>query len=149
MLVMGIPQRPANQGKAYSKNHTGASYPRNQRSKSIRDSWSEEYSSKTLGQRNIKEPTAYALSYDMNNKEGLIPIFDLGNGTFDVLIVEISNGVFEDISPIETCDNSLQLQSVNDKSLIEELDMLLERLHVPSEYATCLTGSSFGEEACD
>lgn len=31
----------------------------------------------------------------MNNKEGLIAIFYLGNGTSDVLIVEISNGVFE------------------------------------------------------
>ncbi|GAU15351.1 hypothetical protein TSUD_04200, partial [Trifolium subterraneum] len=47
---------------------------------------------------------------------------------------------------IETRNNSLQMQSVNNKSLIEELDKLLERLRVPSEYATCLTGGSFDED---
>lgn len=45
--------------------------------------------------RIINEPTAAALSYGMNNKEGLIAVFDLGGGTFDVSILEISSGVFE------------------------------------------------------
>jgi len=34
---------------------------------------------------------------------------------------------------IETRNNNLEMQSVNNKSLIEELDKLLERLRVPSE----------------
>ncbi|URE08910.1 Heat shock 70 kDa protein [Musa troglodytarum] len=45
--------------------------------------------------RIINEPTAAALSYGMNSKEGLIAVFDLGGGTFDVSVLEISNGVFE------------------------------------------------------
>ncbi|KAG4388155.1 hypothetical protein GLYMA_09G114500v4 [Glycine max] len=62
----------------------------------------------------------------------------------------------EDIASIETRNNNLEMQSVNNKSLIEELDKLLERLRVPSEYATNLTGGSFDEarmlqnvEACE
>lgn len=52
----------------------------------------------------------------------------------------------EDIESIETRNNKLEMQSVNNVSLIEELDKLLERLRVPSEYAACLTGGSFDEE---
>ncbi|KAF9687612.1 hypothetical protein SADUNF_Sadunf02G0111400 [Salix dunnii] len=62
----------------------------------------------------------------------------------------------EDIESIETRNNKLEMQSVNNVSLIEELDKLLERLRVPSEHATCLTGGSFDEahmlqniEACE
>ncbi|TYG70145.1 hypothetical protein ES288_D05G288800v1 [Gossypium darwinii] len=73
---------------------------------------------------------------------------------------------------IETRNNKLEMQSVNNKALIQELDKLLERLCVPSEvcypslcflfrlqlryYATCLTGGKFDEarmtqniEACE
>ncbi|KAK1427360.1 hypothetical protein QVD17_16043 [Tagetes erecta] len=62
----------------------------------------------------------------------------------------------EDIESIETRNNQLEMQSVNNKTLIEELDKLLERLRIPSEYAACLTGGSFDEarmlqniEACE
>lgn len=51
----------------------------------------------------------------------------------------------EDIESIEVRNNKLEMQSVNNKSLIEELDKLLERLCIPSEYATSLTGGSFDE----
>ena len=48
-------------------------------------------------QRIINEPTAAALAYgvDKDTKEQKIMVFDLGGGTFDVSILEISDGVFE------------------------------------------------------
>lgn len=47
--------------------------------------------------RIINEPTAAALAYgvDKEGSEQKIMVFDLGGGTFDVSILEISDGVFE------------------------------------------------------
>lgn len=46
--------------------------------------------------RIINEPTAAALAYGMDKVDGkTIAVFDLGGGTFDVSILEISGGVFE------------------------------------------------------
>jgi molecular chaperone DnaK len=46
--------------------------------------------------RIINEPTAAALAYGMDKKkEGTIVVFDFGGGTFDVSILEISDGVVE------------------------------------------------------
>jgi molecular chaperone DnaK len=46
--------------------------------------------------RIINEPTAAALAYGLDKADGkVIAVFDLGGGTFDVSILEISGGVFE------------------------------------------------------
>lgn len=46
--------------------------------------------------RIINEPTAAALAYGMDKKEGkTIAVYDLGGGTFDVSVLEIGDGVFE------------------------------------------------------
>lgn len=46
--------------------------------------------------RIINEPTAAALAYGLEKKEGkTIAVYDLGGGTFDVSILEIGDGVFE------------------------------------------------------
>ena len=46
--------------------------------------------------RIINEPTAAALAYGLDKKDGAtIAVYDLGGGTFDVSILEIGDGVFE------------------------------------------------------
>lgn len=46
--------------------------------------------------RIINEPTAAALAYGLDkNQSGLIAVYDLGGGTFDISILEIGEGVFE------------------------------------------------------
>jgi molecular chaperone DnaK len=46
--------------------------------------------------RIINEPTAAALAYGMDKKNGgTIAVYDLGGGTFDISVLEIGDGVFE------------------------------------------------------
>ena len=46
--------------------------------------------------RLINEPTAAAVAYGLDEREeGAIAVFDLGGGTFDISILQLSKGVFE------------------------------------------------------
>ncbi|CAK9150960.1 unnamed protein product [Ilex paraguariensis] len=86
-------------------------------------------------QRIINEPTAAALSYGLNNKEGLVAVFDLGGGTFDISILEISNGVFEVKATNgdtflggEDFDNTLLEFLVSEFKRTEGIDLSKDRL---------------------
>jgi molecular chaperone DnaK len=47
-------------------------------------------------ERIVNEPTAAALAYGLDKeKSGLIAVYDLGGGTFDISVLEIGDGVFE------------------------------------------------------
>ncbi|EMR08238.1 chaperone DnaK [Pneumocystis murina B123] len=50
--------------------------------------------------RIVNEPTAAAIAYGLDKKEGerLIIVYDLGGGTFDVSLLSIEDGVFEVIA---------------------------------------------------
>jgi len=46
--------------------------------------------------RLINEPTAAAVAYGLdNNDEGIVAIYDLGGGTFDISLLKLQRGVFE------------------------------------------------------
>lgn len=46
--------------------------------------------------RIINEPTAAALAYGLNRQtSGLVAVYDLGGGTFDISVLEIGQGVFQ------------------------------------------------------
>ncbi|MGL9733859.1 MAG: Fe-S protein assembly chaperone HscA [Symbiopectobacterium sp.] len=49
--------------------------------------------------RLLNEPTAAAIAYGLDSsKEGVIAVYDLGGGTFDISILRLSRGVFEVLS---------------------------------------------------
>lgn len=46
--------------------------------------------------RIVNEPTASALAYGLDKKKkGMVAVYDLGGGTFDISVLEIGDGVFE------------------------------------------------------
>ncbi|XP_024361882.1 heat shock 70 kDa protein, mitochondrial [Physcomitrium patens] len=97
--------------------------------------------------RIINEPTAASLSYGMDRKEGLVAVFDLGGGTFDISILEISGGVFEVKATNgdtflggEDFDNALLHHLVDDFKKEQGIDlssdrMALQRLREAAEKA--------------
>ncbi len=49
--------------------------------------------------RLVNEPTAAALAYGLDKqKDGIIAVYDLGGGTFDISILKLHDGIFEVIS---------------------------------------------------
>ena len=100
-------------------------------------------------ERIINEPTAAALAYgiDKKEKDEKILVYDLGGGTFDVSILDLSEGTFEVLST--SGDNNLGgddwdnrivdwlLKSINDKHGVDVKSdkMAMQRLKFAAEKA--------------
>ena len=100
--------------------------------------------------RIINEPTAAALSYGMNREgEEKIAVYDLGGGTFDISILEMSDGVIEVLA---TSGNTFLGGEDFDRRIVQHLiewfeetegmdlrgdTMALQRLKDASEKAKC------------
>jgi len=68
--------------------------------------------------RIINEPTAAALAYGLDkSKKGTIAVFDFGGGTFDISILEISDGVIE-VKSTMAIRIWVEMISINKSSII-------------------------------
>ncbi|MGI9066700.1 MAG: molecular chaperone DnaK [Pyrinomonadaceae bacterium] len=106
-------------------------------------------------ERIINEPTAAALAYGLG-REGIerIAVYDLGGGTFDISILEMSDGVFEVLSTSgntflggedldERIMNWMSDQFLSDTGIDLRKDRLaLQRLKEVAERAKCELSSS-------
>ncbi|BDA45607.1 Heat shock 70 kDa protein, mitochondrial [Coccomyxa sp. Obi] len=104
--------------------------------------------------RIINEPTAAALSYGADKKEGMFAVFDLGGGTFDISILEMSGGVFEVKATNgdtflggEDFDNTLLQYLVNEFKKESGIDLskdklAIQRLREAAEKAKCELSSA-------
>src|SRR6267143_2131087 len=101
-------------------------------------------------QRIINEPTAAALAYGLGKSEvERIAVYDLGGGTFDISILEMSDGVFEVLSTSgntflggedidERIMNWMADQFLSDTGIDLRQDRLaLQRLKEVAERAKC------------
>jgi molecular chaperone DnaK len=106
-------------------------------------------------ERIINEPTAAALAYGLGKKEvERIAVYDLGGGTFDISILEMSDGVFEVLSTSgntflggedldERIMNWMADQFLSDVGIDLRKDRLaLQRLKEVAERAKCELSSS-------
>jgi molecular chaperone DnaK len=111
-------------------------------------------------ERIINEPTAAALAYGLTNKGGeTVAVYDLGGGTFDISILEISKeGVFEVKATNgdtflggEDFDNTLMQHLVSEFKKAEGIDLskdklALQRLKEAAEKAKCELSSTVSTE---
>lgn len=83
--------------------------------------------------RLLNEPTAAAIAYGLNSKQnGVIVVYDLGGGTFDVSILHLNKGVFEVLATSGDSQlggddfDALIVQTLKDQWQISEVDLQTE-----------------------
>ncbi len=110
--------------------------------------------------RIVNEPTAASLAYGLHQlKEGLIAVYDLGGGTFDISILRVHDGIFEVLATNgdthlggDDFDRAIALALVDDARVrygrqlvdaesIQEIRLAAEaaKIRVSSETRTTLT----------
>merc|ERR1712154_247560 len=107
--------------------------------------------------RIINEPTAAAIAYGMDKKEGEknVLVFDLGGGTFDVSLLTIDNGVFEVVATNgdthlggEDFDQKLRREVEKAKralSAAHQVRVEVESLFEGEDFSETLTRAKFEE----
>jgi len=115
--------------------------------------------------RLINEPTAAAVAYGLDSgKEGVIAVYDLGGGTFDISILRLNKGVFEVMSTggdtalggddfdkklaeliLKQCDVSAELSNKDYRGLYDLARSLKEQLSEQSqaEYAISIADKEY------
>lgn len=76
--------------------------------------------------RIVNEPTAASLAYGIDKRnEGLVAVYDLGGGTFDVSILKLRDGIFEVLA---TCgDTRLGGDDIDNRLITKALDEVESR----------------------
>lgn len=92
--------------------------------------------------RLLNEPTAAAIAYGLDSgQEGIIAVYDLGGGTFDISVLRLSKGVFEVLA---TGGDSALGGDDFDHLLADYLHSLMERSSplTAEEYRTLLDAAT-------
>lgn len=104
--------------------------------------------------RIVNEPTAAALAYGLHKrKQGIIAIYDLGGGTFDISILKLTDGIFEVLSTNgdthlggDDCDRVLMQWCIEEMTRscgpIERTPQFLEKLRNAVETVKCRLSSA-------
>ncbi len=104
--------------------------------------------------RLVNEPTAASLAYGLQKrKQGIIAVYDLGGGTFDISILKLKGGIFEVLS---TNGNTHLGGDDFDRCLVDEMvkdykrqhgatpfpdGFIMQRMRVAAEEAKCCLSS--------
>jgi Fe-S protein assembly chaperone HscA len=76
--------------------------------------------------RIVNEPTAASLAYGIDKKhDGLIAVYDLGGGTFDISILKLNDGIFEVLAT--NGDTHLGGDDIDNRLITLVLDEIRER----------------------
>jgi Fe-S protein assembly chaperone HscA len=81
--------------------------------------------------RLVNEPTAAALAYGLDRqKDGIVAVYDLGGGTFDISILKLHEGIFEVIAT--NGDTHLGGDDLDNLLLAIALDEIETEEHIPA-----------------